>query len=116
METAGNIAQQFTPTLGQYVSGFGIKPNAIDKTLRIYAAKCVELCWLMAVCDPPMALSEDKIGNPYDFNIYKPYTRSMKDLKNPVLKLAIWPALRLHLGGSLVAKGVAQPGEGKSKQ
>lgn len=69
----------------------------------------------MVVCDPPMCLSEDKEDQPFDTNLYRPYTKSVKDIKDPVVDLHVWPALKLHYDGPLVAKGVAQPGENKKK-
>lgn len=80
-------------------------------TLNKYASKCAELCWFMIVCDPPMTLSEDKEGEVFDTKVYKPYTKTVTDLKQPVVKMHVWPALHLHLSGPLVSKGVAQPGE-----
>jgi hypothetical protein len=57
-----------------------------------------------------MVLSEDKKDMEFNGDVYKPYTRSLKGIQSPVVELHVWPALHLHYGGPLVAKGVAQPG------
>ncbi|XP_053407177.1 uncharacterized protein LOC128559466 [Mercenaria mercenaria] len=108
--TAVNVAQNFVPDrLEDLLQGTQIPPEEITDSLRKYAMKCAEICWYMVVCDPPMALSEDIKGMKFNTDIYKPYTRSIRDVKTPVVELHVWPALHLHDGGPLVAKGVAQP-------
>ena len=77
--------------------------------LSKYANKCTELCWFMVICDPPLVFSEDKAGTEFNSSIYRPYSRSQKDIKTPVIEMTVWPALYLHLGGALLSKGVAQP-------
>ena len=81
----------------------------LSEKLKRYAGKCVELCWFMVICDPPLALSEQKVGDKFNSDIFRPYTRSQKDLKEPVIEMVVWPALYLHVGGALLSKGVAQP-------
>lgn len=77
-----------------------------------FGEKCVEISWMMLVCDPPMAIGGCKKGEPFSGERFKPYTRSEGGIKIPVVEMPVWPALHLHEGGPLVAKGVAQPGEG----
>lgn len=63
----------------------------------------------MVICDPPLALSENKNGEKFKSEVFRPYTRSQKDIKSPVIEMTVWPALYLHEGGPLLSKGVAQP-------
>lgn len=59
-----------------------------------------------------MALETCKKGDAYEGNRYKAYTRSDRHMTKPVIEFAVWPALLLHDGGPLVARGVAQPIDG----
>lgn len=117
-KTASNIAVLFAkgPELLHFLDGFGLSKEDIHTKLTKYAYRCAEICWFMMVCDPPMCLSKIKEGQPFVTEVYRPYTRSGKDFKEPVVEFHLWPALHLHLGGPLVAKGVAQPGEKISEE
>lgn len=115
-QTAKNIGKRFSEgqEILQNATAFGIPAKGMPEKVKKYAYKCAELCWLMVVCDPPMCLSEDKEKETFLPEKFKPYTKSLKDLKNPIIVLHVWPALHLHDSGPLLAKGVAQPGEGAS--
>lgn len=64
--------------------------------------KCVTLCWMMIMQDPPMILQEGpKPGSTYDRNIFREYTSS-----GTKVEFTIWPALILNEGGPLLVKGV----------
>ncbi|XP_053399157.1 meiosis-specific nuclear structural protein 1-like isoform X2 [Mercenaria mercenaria] len=67
-----------------------------------YLSRCVEIGWLCAVQDPPLFL---KAQSPLEFdtNAFKDYTKRGK-----YVEYVVWPALYLHEGGVLLAKGVAQ--------
>ena len=69
-----------------------------------FGVKCVNLCWLMRIRDPPVYIDFDiRIGDTFDDNIYRAYTRS-----GPFIKFLVWPALFLENGGAMLNKGVAQ--------
>ena len=85
----------------EYADGF----RPILKKVTQYTTKCLELCWLMNMHDPPVA-----IGNPpakhsvFDGTFYKEYTRS-----GSVVEFVVWLPLLLHENGPLLQKGVVQP-------
>ena len=82
------------------------KPDDKSQKVRDYFAKCSELCWHMAVQDPPiyMILPGDGSASTRSYkDLFRPYTRS-----GPVLDFLVWPALLLHEDGALLYKGVAQ--------
>ncbi|XP_060567421.1 uncharacterized protein LOC132726169 [Ruditapes philippinarum] len=70
--------------------------------VQAYKRKCVELCWLMVVQNPPLILSTTA-QQQFDTNLYKDYTKRGK-----YVDYVVWPALLLHEGGPLLSKGVAQ--------
>ena len=63
----------------------------------------------MVISDPPLVFSDEKEGHEFATDIFRPYTRSQKDMVKPVIEMVVWPALYLHFEGALLAKGVAQP-------
>ncbi|XP_052793239.1 uncharacterized protein LOC128227079 [Mya arenaria] len=65
----------------------------------------VDLCWLMAVQDPPVYVdtSVNKHGQPLDTNLYKYYTQ-----KGKLVDYVVWPVLFLTRDGPLLSKGIAQ--------
>ena len=72
--------------------------------VQMYIKRCTEICWLMAVQDPPMALStfEDE-GNTFRRSKFREYTRT-----GALVDYAVWPAVLIQDDGDLMAKGVAQ--------
>ncbi|XP_053400501.1 uncharacterized protein LOC123558290 [Mercenaria mercenaria] len=70
--------------------------------VKTYKSMCEELCWLMAVQDPPLVLSENS-PQKFDTNVFKDYTK-----RGTYVQYVVWPALFLNEGGSLLTKGVAQ--------
>ncbi|XP_060582835.1 putative leucine-rich repeat-containing protein DDB_G0290503 [Ruditapes philippinarum] len=81
-----------------------------DKIMRAaldvepYTSECIEICWFMLIQDPPVVFAPLPIkGSSFDTNFYKPYTKS-----GTHVDFAVWPALLLHDGGPILAKGVAQ--------
>jgi hypothetical protein len=70
-----------------------------------YTVRCLELCWMMAIQDPPMmvdfgpAQDED-----VDKNVFRLYTK-----QGDKVAFVVWPAVFLHENGPLVQKGVLQP-------
>ena len=99
---------------------------------RNYIERCVHLCWMMGIQDPPMYLDfGPQKGSTADKNVYKmmsiedppmhldfgPEKDSVID-KNvfkmftktgDALDFVVWPAVFLHYNGPLVQKGVLQP-------
>lgn len=75
-----------------------------------YFRKCVELCWLFVIQDPPLYLETESLkGQLLNKDLYTEYTKPGK-----VISYVVWPALYLHqdednTNGPLLAKGVAQP-------
>ena len=66
--------------------------------------KCTELCWLMGVQDPPMAISS-ALGpdNRHDKTKYREYTKS-----GQYVEYVVWPCVLIQDGGHLMSKGIAQ--------
>ncbi|XP_052797163.1 uncharacterized protein LOC128229332 isoform X2 [Mya arenaria] len=73
--------------------------------LKPFVKACLHLCWKMVVQSPPMRfeLVVTK-GQHFDANLFKEYT-----LSGTTIDFVVWPALLLHDGGPLIAKGIAQP-------
>ena len=71
---------------------------------KTYITRCVELCWLMRIQDPPVVLSwnipDDK---KFTTDTYKHYLSTGQEMA-----FVVWPCMYLHEGGPLVAKGVAE--------
>ncbi|XP_053400606.1 golgin subfamily A member 4-like [Mercenaria mercenaria] len=92
--------------------------NSTDKTLRTaveissYTSECLEICWFMMIQDPPVAFAPLlRKGSSFNTDLYKPYTSS-----GTHIDYVVWPALLLHEGGPILAKGVAQGHGKKSKK
>lgn len=68
-----------------------------------YTRKCVELTWLMCVQDPLVHLDAGEEYQHFQANMYKAFTKH-----GDSVDYYVWPALFLHEGGPLLAKGVAQ--------
>ena len=75
-----------------------------DQYLRVldYIDKSIEVCWLMAVQDPPMHLYNVKTPQ-FDSSKFREYQR-----RGYYTDYVVWPALALHKNGPLLSKGVAQ--------
>ncbi|XP_052793230.1 uncharacterized protein LOC128227070 isoform X1 [Mya arenaria] len=75
------------------------------KCLKPFFEKCITICWLMAVQDPPVYVDKniDKRGEILDTSIYRIYTISGK-----TIDYIVWPVLYLTEGGNILVKGVAQ--------
>nr|XP_022326042.1 uncharacterized protein LOC111125994 isoform X4 [Crassostrea virginica] len=76
-----------------------------SESKRKYIERCVQLCWMMSIQDPPMHLDfgpeKDSV---IDKNVYKLFTKT-----GDALDFMVWPAVFLHHNGPLVQKGVLQP-------
>ncbi|XP_052279953.1 tax1-binding protein 1 homolog isoform X12 [Dreissena polymorpha] len=73
--------------------------------VRAFWVKCLEICWLMVIQDPPvyMDIEIDKQGQMFDHAAYRPYTQTGYEFD-----YVVWPALYTHQGGDILHKGVAQ--------
>ena len=72
--------------------------------MQCYIDRCTEICWLMAVQDPPMALSK-AIGENGLFDKFK-YREFMNS--GQFVDYIVWPGVLIQDGGMLLSKGVAQ--------
>ncbi|XP_060562949.1 uncharacterized protein LOC132722457 [Ruditapes philippinarum] len=102
-----NLRNMFTSYLRQSAD------QTVTKALEIeeFTFECLELCWFMMVNDPPVAFAPLLAkGTHFNSDLYKPYTSS-----GTHVEYVVWPALLLHEGGPILAKGVAQ-GINKSKK
>lgn len=82
-----------------------IKRNEWDESKGIssYITKCVQICWLFAIQNPPMKLNWPKEETTLDDHLVE-YTK-----RGTHIKFVVWPTLYLHDKGPLMAKGVVQP-------
>ncbi|VDI16329.1 Hypothetical predicted protein [Mytilus galloprovincialis] len=70
-----------------------------------YIENCVNLCYYVAVQDPPMVI-DFVPGQIFDKQSWKEYTRSGTEVG-----YVVWPVLYLYKGGPIIGKGVVQPKE-----
>lgn len=70
-----------------------------------YLQKCAELCWLIALHDPPLFMKFDvKPGDKFDQNVYTVYSASGNKID-----YLVWPPLYNGENGGLLSKGTAEP-------
>ncbi|XP_053382816.1 golgin subfamily A member 6-like protein 26 [Mercenaria mercenaria] len=88
--------------------------QSTDETIKTaqqvssFTKECLEVCWFMAIQDPPVVFAPElRQGSKFNTDLFKPYTSS-----GTHVDYVVWPALLLHEGGPVLAKGVAQ-GKGK---
>ncbi|XP_078326242.1 uncharacterized protein LOC111123105 isoform X2 [Crassostrea virginica] len=78
---------------------------AENDALLKYTERSIELCWLMAIQDPPMMLNFGPAQNEdMDTNTFRAFTRTGQKVD-----FVVWPAVYLYKGGPLVHKGVLEP-------
>ncbi|XP_062610715.1 uncharacterized protein LOC134272507 [Saccostrea cucullata] len=98
-----SAARTCTAVQDVYVRKFKIK-GKIGERLKLYARKCMELCWYMAVQSPPMVIiSAVQCKGPFDEKYYSRYTAT-----GDLIDYVVWPCTLLHENGPVLAKGVAQ--------
>lgn len=68
-----------------------------------YANKCIELCWLFNIQDPPLCLLWAREGQRVSEHL-RLYT-----VQGKTVSFNVWPSLLLHEGGQLLKRGVVQP-------
>ena len=75
-----------------------------NEAIQAYINRCTELCWLMSVQDPPMALYWDVApDNKFDKAKYREYMKS-----GDYVDYIVWPCVLIQDDGNLMSKGVAQ--------
>jgi len=75
----------------------------VAKSVEKYYYRCVEVCWLMNVQDPPVVIDTGTTGGPFNAERFRTYTKT-----GNTMDYVVWPPLLLHEGGAMLAKGVAQ--------
>jgi len=76
--------------------------NVATKTAKQYIEKCVEICWMMAIHDPPLHVDFSvKQGDEFNDQIYTSYSNS-----GSKVQCLVWPPLFRGVGGVLLRKGV----------
>ncbi|XP_078325279.1 uncharacterized protein LOC111126054 isoform X2 [Crassostrea virginica] len=94
---------------------FSTKEGKIDKYLeqcREYIEKCVELCWMMRVQDPPIYMEANYATNSaFDSSRMRSFTKA-----GQFIHFVVWPTFYLHKDGPLLAKGVVQGSKTKITQ
>ena len=77
-----------------------LKSEQVNK----YVIRCTEICWLMAIQDPPMAITV-KINDDskYDNRLFRVYTK-----EGDFVDYVVWPAVLIQDGGHLMCKGIVQ--------
>ena len=70
-----------------------------------FLCKSIDLCWRMAVQDPPVYVDTNLSvrDSPLNKNLFKPYTSN-----GQFIDFVVWPTLYLQQGGSVLCKGIAQ--------
>lgn len=80
-------------------------------TIPLFTVKCLELCWLMNMHNPPVALGLPPAkDSPFDGTFYKEYTRT-----GTTVDFVVWLPLLLHKNGPLLQKGVLQPNQSMAR-
>ena len=72
-------------------------------SLKHFIDETTDICLLMCLQDPLVVIESGDPGEAFDTSKYKAYTASGK-----IIDYIVWPALRLHKGGPLLGKGIAQ--------
>ncbi|KAL4230984.1 hypothetical protein ACF0H5_011357 [Mactra antiquata] len=73
--------------------------------VRSFMEKAIELCWLMAIQDPPMFIDTNISyqGKPFDTKLFQPFIK-----QGQIIEYLVWPTLYLNEGGARLTKGVAK--------
>ncbi|KAH3839870.1 hypothetical protein DPMN_113308 [Dreissena polymorpha] len=74
------------------------------KTIPTFVRDCIRACWLMNLHEPALvALNNIAHGTDFDSNKYEIYTK-----EGNTVYYMVWPAILLHEGGPVLAKGVVE--------
>lgn len=75
-----------------------------EPELAAYIHKCADLCWYMAIQNPPLELEWlVEQGTPFDSELFSSYTTT-----GDSVDYVVWPVLYMGAGLTVLAKGVAQ--------
>ncbi|OWF37279.1 uncharacterized protein LOC110440377 [Mizuhopecten yessoensis] len=75
-----------------------------EPEIPAYVHKCAELCWYMAIQNPPLEMEWlVERGTPFDTELFSSYT-----LSGDKVDYVTWPVLYMGAGLTVMAKGVAQ--------
>lgn len=78
--------------------------HMVYEACKEYIEKCVELCWMMRIQDPPIYMEASyKTNSAFDSNKMRSYTKAGK-----LVHFVVWPTFFLCKDGPLLAKGVVQ--------
>ena len=78
---------------------------AQGKPLQDFVLSCLEVCWLSAIQDPPLAFDWNfPEGSDVTEKSVKPFTKS-----GSKVDYVVWPVMKLCAGGDIICKGVIQP-------
>ncbi|XP_060078881.1 uncharacterized protein LOC132558351 [Ylistrum balloti] len=78
--------------------------RTLNEGVTRYAEKCVDLCWLCAIQDPPIEFTYNvKGGEKVDTQYFRLYDRS-----GETVEYLVWPAMLLHQDGAILVRGVVQ--------
>ncbi|XP_078325594.1 uncharacterized protein LOC111125019 isoform X3 [Crassostrea virginica] len=78
---------------------------AQGKPLQDFILSCLEVCWLSAIQDPPLAFDWNfPEGSDVTEKSVKPFTKS-----GSKVDYVVWPVMKLCAGGDIICKGVIQP-------
>ncbi|XP_053399691.1 uncharacterized protein LOC123558454 [Mercenaria mercenaria] len=94
-----NIRELYSDDMGKILS------SEEQKYVSQFLQKSVDLCWLMAVQDPPLYVDTNlsRMDDKFDTNQFKPYTATGK-----FIDFVVWPTLYLFEEGNMLSKGIAQ--------
>ncbi|XP_053392093.1 interaptin-like [Mercenaria mercenaria] len=96
----GNLFQMYV----SHLKGSTDKASRIALNVSSFTQECLEICWLMTIQDPSVVFAPLlRRGTRFNTDLFKPYTSS-----GTHVDYVVWPALLLHEGGPVLAKGVAQ--------
>ncbi|KAH3830286.1 hypothetical protein DPMN_103526 [Dreissena polymorpha] len=101
-QTIKHLRKLKAPSVLHIIQSTLVPYNVESDKLRAYYNRCVEVCWLAAVQDPPLFMNFNP-GDKFDTTLFKDYTE-----RGPFVEFLVWPSLHLHDKGPLLSKGVAQ--------
>lgn len=82
-------------------------PNyaALGENVQAFINGCLEVCWLSAIQDPPLAFDWNfPEGSDVADKVVKLFTKS-----GTKVDFVVWPVMKLHVDGDILSKGVVQP-------
>ncbi|KAL3879239.1 hypothetical protein ACJMK2_031545 [Sinanodonta woodiana] len=98
------ISQMFKKSVEERLSTKMIYKEMLPD-IKPYMDECVEICTMMNIQEPPLALRGLNVsrGIQFDTSAFKAYTVSGK-----TIEYIVWPAVYLYFNGPILSRGVAQ--------